>query len=230
MDRAVDRAGARKLLSCLTDERLRIVDADESYGAALGYARDALIGRDVLEFTHPDDRDVNRERAAALIADGTPFSITKRYICADGGLVWVTNHISLFHAGPMRRLMATVELIDGPPVEDEKRVLRVAAQRILAKRRLRTRFFEDEMFGEPAFDLLLDLFAQELAGRDTYTTSAAVASGAPLTTALRQIAMLVERGLIARDPDPTDRRRVRLRMTDPGAVQMRDYLLAAENL
>ena len=91
-------------------------------------------------------------------------------------------------------------------------------------------FFEDELFGEPAFDLMLDLYAQELAGRDTYTTSAAVASGAPLTTALRQIAMLVERGLIARDPDPNDRRRVRLRMTTLGAARMRDYLLAAERL
>lgn len=230
MDRAVDRAGARKLLCCLTDEHLRIVDADEDYGVALGYARDALVGRDVLELTHPDDREVNRERADALIAGGAPFSITKRYLGADGRALWVTNHISLFHAGNARRMMATVELIDGPPPEDETRLLRKAAERILAKRRLRAHYLEDEMFGEPAFDLLLDLYAQDLAGRDSYTTSAAVASGAPLTTALRQIAMLVERGLIARDPDPADRRRVRLRMTTPGAARMRDYLLAAERL
>ena len=230
MDRAVDRAGARKLLSCLTDEHLRIVDADEAYGTALGYARNALVGRDVLELTHPDDREVNRERADALIAGGAPFSITKRYIGADGRFLWVTNHISLFHTGTTRRMMATVELIDGPPAEDEKRMLRRAAERILAKRRLRTHYFEDEMFGEPAFDLLLDLFAQDLAGRDTYTTSAAVASGAPLTTALRQIAMLVDRDWIVRDPDPNDRRRIRLRMTAAGSLRMRDYLLAAENL
>lgn len=230
MDRAVDRAGARKLLSCLTDEHLRIVDADEDYGTALGYARDALIGRDVLELTHPDDRVINRERADALMAGGAPFSITKRYIGADGRSLWVTNHISLFHAGRTRRMMATVELIDGPPAEDETRLLRKAAERILAKRRLRTQYFETEMCGEPAFDLLLDLFAQELAGRDTYTTSAAIASGAPLTTALRQIGMLVDRDWIVRDPDPSDRRRIRLRMTASGSLRMRNYLLAAENL
>ena len=109
MDRAVDRAGARKLLSCLTDEQMRIVDADEDYGVALGYERHALIGRDVLELTHPDDREINRERADALIAGGAPFSITKRYVGADGRSFWVTNHISLFHAGNTRRMMATVQ-------------------------------------------------------------------------------------------------------------------------
>jgi len=230
MDGAVDRSIARSLLSCLTDEHLRIVDADDDYVAALGYTRDALIGRDVLSLTHPDDRDFNRQCAEALKSGGAPYSITKRYVRIDGQPLWVTNHISLFHAGGTRRMMATVELRDGPPPEDERRLLRKAAQRILAKRRLRHDHFEHDLFGEPAFDLLLDLFAQDLAGRDSYTTSAAVASGAPLTTALRQIAMLVERGLIARVADPVDRRRVRLCMTDDGAMRMRAYLLAAEQM
>lgn len=226
----MDRAGARSLLSCLTDEQMRIVDADDDYVAALGFSRDQTIGRDVLELTHPDDREVNRQRATALQNGGEPFSITKRYIGADGRAFWVTNHISLFHTGTNRRLMATVELLDGPPVEDERRVMRQAAERILAKRRLRHQYFEGEMFGEPAFDLMLDLFVQELAGRDTYTTSAAVASGAPLTTALRQISMLVDRDLLQREPDPVDRRRVLLRLTDTGTQRMRAYLNAAEKL
>ncbi|WP_294196198.1 PAS domain-containing protein [uncultured Sphingomonas sp.] len=229
MDRAVGRTGARTLLSCLIDERWRIIDADEGYVAVLRYPRDALIGRDVLSLTHPEDREIERQHAMALMRDGTPYSITKRYLRNDGDTLWGTSHVSLFHAGATRRMMATVEILDGPPANDEPRLLRVAAERILSKRRLRDQFFE-RFFGEAAFDLLLDLFAQDLAGRDTYTTSAAVASGAPLTTALRQITMLVERGLVAREADPVDRRRVLLRMTDEGAQRMRAYLLAAEQV
>ncbi|MDR6786763.1 PAS domain S-box-containing protein [Sphingomonas sp. BE138] len=217
-------------MSCLTDEQLRILDADDDYAAMLGYSRDALIGRSVLSLTHPDDRDIARQQAEALVSGGTPFSITKRYVAGDGHAFWATSHVSLFHAGANRRIMATVELLDSVPADDERRVLRLAAERILAKRRLRHQFFDEDLFGEPAFDLLLDLYAQALAGRATYTTSAAVASGAPLTTALRQIATLVDRGLVAREADPVDRRRVLLCLTDEGSHRMRDYLLAAEQM
>ncbi len=230
MDRTVDRGAARALLSCLADEQLRIVDTDDDYAATLGYTRDALIGRDVLALTHPDDREFNRQCAEELKRGGAPYSITKRYLRRDGQPLWVTNHVSLFHAGAKRRLMATVEVHDGPAPADERRVLRQRAERLLARRRLRQHHFEHDVVGEPAFDLLLGLYAQDLAGRESYTTGAAVASRAPLTTALRQISMLVERGLIAREADPVDRRRVRLRMSDEGAQRMRDYLLAAEQV
>lgn len=226
----MDRAGARSLLNCLTDERMRIVDADDGYAAVLGYDRKALIGRSVLDLTHPADREVNQQRADALMAGGNSFSITKRYLAAGGESVWVTNHISLIHVGNRRQTLATVELLEGPPVEDENRLLSVAAQRILAKRRLRGQYFPEDIFGEPAFDVLLDLFVGELAGRETYTTSAAVASGAPLTTALRQIAMLVERGLVSRMPDPIDRRRVLLKLTEEGLRCTWDYMRSAEKI
>lgn len=226
----MDRAASRSLMSCLTDEQMRLVDADDDYIAMLGYDRDRLIGRSILEITHQDDRTVNRQRSEALLAGGEPYSITKRYIAADGSAIWVTNHVSLFYTGTNRRQLATVELLETPRVEDQRRLLRVAAERILAKRRLRTQYFQGEMFGEPAFDLLLDLFVQQVSGRQTYTTSAAVASGAPLTTALRQIAMLVDRGLVTREADPVDRRRVLLRLTSEGLQQMWDYLAAAEKI
>jgi PAS domain S-box-containing protein len=227
INRSGERTGTRGLSSCLTDQDLQILDADDDFVAALGYSRDALIGRDILALTHPDDRGMTRTRLDALLNGSPPFSITKRYLCADGSSLWVTNHVTLFHVGATRRLMATVELLDGPPPEDEKRVLHRTAECILQKRRLRSQYFDGELFGEAGFDVMLDLFVQDLAGRSTYTTSAAIASRAPLTTALRQIAMLVDRGLVAREPDPVDRRRVLLRMTDDGAQRMREYLRAA---
>ena len=223
----MDRSGARGVLSCMTDEQLRILDADDDYAAMLGCSRDALIGRCLLSLTHPDDRDVTRQQAEALMRGGGPYSITKRYLVGDGRAFWTTSHVSLFHAGMNRRMLATVELLDESPAADERRTLRRAAEQTLAKRRLRHQFFDQDLFGEPAFDLLLDLYAHDLAGRATYTTSAAVASGAPLTTALRQIATLVDRGLVAREADPVDRRRVLLCMTAEGSRRMRDYLLAA---
>lgn len=221
------RAGVRRLLSCLADESLFIVDADDDCLAALGYGRDRLVGCSLLDLTHEDDRDVTRDRIDTLMQDGAPFCITKRYIRADGDAMWVTNRVSLFHAGTRRHLLKTIEVLDEAPLDDQRRALQLTAQRILARRRLRVDYFGGEMFGEPGFDLLLDLFVQEASGRQTYTSSAAVASGAPLTTALRQIGLLVDKGLVCRAPDPADRRRVLLKLTAEGAETMQTFLSAA---
>jgi PAS domain S-box-containing protein len=226
----MERASSRQVMFCFADEQYRLRDADPEFVDMIGLPREQLMGRNALDFTHVEDRPVYRSSLEGLLSHETPFSITKRYVAASGAPVWVTNHVSSFHMGRQRMLMATVELLSRPAEEDRRRVLRVAAERILAKRRLRTQFFEEALFGEPAFDILLDLFVQEQAGRETCTTSAAVAAGAALTTALRQIAWLVDRGFVLRTPDPHDRRRTLLHLTALGQQTMWDYLGAAERI
>lgn len=217
-------------MSWLADDRWRLVDADDAMVEALGYPRDHLLGRDLVELMHEDDRSFARERLAELMQDGASVGMRQRFHTADGRLLWMTSHVSLFGAAQRRQLMATVEPMGEAAAEDLRAVLRRSAERILARRRLRDGFFGSDMFGEPAFDLLLDLFVQEIDGSNAYTTNVAVASGAPMTTALRQIAMLVDRGYVRRAPDPVDRRRVMLQMTEQGFQTMWDYLYAAENV
>lgn len=214
-------------MSWLADDRWRLMDADEALVDALGYSRDALMQHDLIQLTHEDDKQFVQEQLEKLMRDGASVGMRQRFRTADGRLLWMTSHISLFGAGQRRQLMATVEPMGEAEPENPRLTLRRVAVQILSRRRLREEFFGSDMFGEPAFELLLDLFIQEIDGQNVYTTSLAVASGAPLTTALRQIAMLVDRGFVQRVPDPVDRRRVMVQLTERGSAAMWRYLTAA---
>jgi diguanylate cyclase (GGDEF)-like protein/PAS domain S-box-containing protein len=62
----------------------------------LGYERDALIGRPISAFSHPDDAQSTREQrwrmAAGELAHAT---VEKRYLRRDGAPVWVRLTVSL---------------------------------------------------------------------------------------------------------------------------------------
>ncbi len=59
--------------------------------------------------------------------------------------------------------------------------------RIIRQRQLRARFFDGELFADPAWDMLLDLTAARVEARRVSVTSLCIASGVPPTTALRWI-------------------------------------------
>src|SRR3546814_5777917 len=60
-------------------------------------------------------------------------------------------------------------------------------RRIIHQRQLRARFFDPALFGDPAWDMLLDLTAARAEHNRVSVTSLCIASGVPLTTALRWI-------------------------------------------
>ena len=99
------------------------------------------------------------------------------------------------------------------PVERSTAAL---ARRIYRFRRKRAAVLGglSHLFGEPAWDMLLDLYIARVAGQNVSVTSLCIAADAPLTTGLRWIALLESEGLIARYPDPADKRRTYLRLTD----------------
>ena len=69
------------------------------------------------------------------------------------------------------------------------------------------------IFGEPAWDLLLDLYIREKSGARSSVTSACIGSRAPHTTALRHISALCKSGWVKRIPDEADKRRFWLVLT-----------------
>lgn len=96
---------------------------------------------------------------------------------------------------------------------------------IYAGRRLRTAMFgaDADLFGEPAWDMLLDAAIMEGKGKRVSVTSACLAAGVPGTTALRYLAALEERNLLAREADPLDSRRKHVRLTAKGKRLLRKY-------
>jgi len=79
------------------------------------------------------------------------------------------------------------------------------------------------IFGEPCWDILLDLAINKVSSKIVSITSACIASKVPITTALRWIAILEEHGLIARTPDPHDKRRTYIELSEQGYALMRKY-------
>ncbi|HEV2595391.1 MAG TPA: PAS domain-containing protein [Sphingomicrobium sp.] len=109
---------------------------------------------------------------------------------------------------------------DGTPPEE----LLERAQYILQVRRSRERLLGRAMNGEPAFDLLLYLYVHS--GQwETSLASLAKPAGIPYSSAMRWIAYLVGKGLVARSASESDRRASSVHLTSAGRAVM-DALLA----
>lgn len=81
------------------------------------------------------------------------------------------------------------------------------ARQTYEDRRRRSKIFQaDDLFGEPAWDILLDLFIAAKERRSVSVTSACIGSAVPSTTALRWITILEKHGLLVREADPGDAR------------------------
>ncbi len=105
----------------------------------------------------------------------------------------------------------------------DKRMLLDRAALDYGNRRARRRFFPAELFGEPAWDLLLDLFQARLEGKSISVTSACIGADVPLSTALRWIGVLETEGLVERSRNLTDHRSTWVSLTDRAVAAMTEY-------
>jgi DNA-binding MarR family transcriptional regulator len=98
-----------------------------------------------------------------------------------------------------------------------------SARAAYAARRLRDRMFGDQLFSDPAWDLLLDLYIAHWEGRQVSVKSACIAASVPQTTALRYIAHLVELAMIKRSSHPVDARIKFLQLSERAIEKMTRY-------
>ena len=94
---------------------------------------------------------------------------------------------------------------------------------ILCARARRASFFSAKLFADPAWDMLLELYAAELDQVRLSVGSLCIGSGVPDTTGLRWIGVLEQEGLIERRGDPFDRRRIYIELTASGSSAMTAY-------
>jgi CheY-like chemotaxis protein/DNA-binding MarR family transcriptional regulator len=93
-------------------------------------------------------------------------------------------------------------------------------------RRVRSKYFPSELFSDPCWEMLLDLYDARLAGAEVTVTSLGVASGVPATTALRRMETLQGHGLIERISDADDKRRIIIRLTEHGLEAVEQFFEA----
>jgi DNA-binding MarR family transcriptional regulator len=95
---------------------------------------------------------------------------------------------------------------------------------LLAARRARTEALGAGLFADPAWDMLLALFAAAERGEALPVTRLCAAAGVPQTTALRWLEQLEQSRLIARTADSTDARRTLISLAPDAREKMRALL------
>ena len=110
------------------------------------------------------------------------------------------------------------------PVEGEVPDVAVEAVRsVIRARRLRSRYFAEDLFADPAWDMLLDLLQAEIAQLRVPVSSLCIAAAVPATTALRWLKSMTDKGIFVRRADPHDGRRVFVELSRDASIAMRRY-------
>ncbi len=95
---------------------------------------------------------------------------------------------------------------------------------LLQTRDIRTRYFTDKLFADPAWYMLLDLMESQLLGRQVSVSSLYLVSGVAASTASRRLDEMEEASLIERWDDPNDGRRQYARLTERSVELLNAYL------
>lgn len=184
-------------------------DATE-YAVALTLAAQVL-GRSALTDTFYEGEAARLQRLneeVARIAEVLARLTQRAGVEHHSGVPQVADRRNAFGAQPM----------DGITIDPGE------IRRAIRGRRLRDQFFGTGLFEEPGWDCLLDLFAAELEGTRVSVSSLCIAAAVAPTTALRWISKLTEAGLLQRQPDPFDRRRAYMELSERASRAMRDYV------
>lgn len=109
--------------------------------------------------------------------------------------------------------------------EAEPEVNAPMIRQMIKLRRLRDNYFDAGLFADPAWDILLDLMAARIEGVQVSVSSLCIAAAVPATTALRWIGTMTESGLLVRQHDPDDARRVFIALSMETAANLYQYLV-----
>lgn len=94
---------------------------------------------------------------------------------------------------------------------------------VLKARALRCEFFPSDLFADPAWDILLDLYEASLMQIRLSVSKIGQGTNLPATTVLRWIKALEAKGFVERYEDPYDRRRVYIDLSIRGHESMRGF-------
>jgi hypothetical protein len=160
------------------------------------------------------------EQVDQLVARFDRLSASVPFADASGGIAATESPASHATRDKSARLTRAIR----PPLPDPRLV-----RQIMRNRQLRARFFDGELFADPAWDILLDLVVARAEHKRVSVTSLCIASAVPPTTALRWIAQMVEEDLIARVNDEVDRRRAFIVLTDKAVDAIARYFAAIDS-
>ncbi|GLZ33744.1 hypothetical protein Lesp02_59320 [Lentzea sp. NBRC 105346] len=146
----------------LVDMDFKLTQVNRALCEMLGRTESELLGTGFTEFTHPDDREQSLAAAEAMRDNHHgPFRMEKRYLHADGRVLWVVMTSSVVHAESGEPLYFVTQ------VED-------ITERREAEAQLMRQAMHDPLTGLPNRTLLLDRLRQVLARSERHPMLTAV--------------------------------------------------------
>lgn len=161
----------------------------------------------------------NRAKAIRLIGIANELLAMAREL--EIGTSVATDHLDIGYRVEAR------EAAKASASQDHPVWVELARQTYEDRRRRAKIFQSDDLFGEPAWDILLDLFIAAKERRRVSVTSACIGSAVPSTTALRWITILEKQSLLVREADTGDARRVYVKLSARGYAAMLEYFASA---
>jgi DNA-binding MarR family transcriptional regulator len=190
---------------------------DERYGAVVSIARPLIdpVFAALRESPVQVLIEANSaERAAALALATSKVPLSTNDVAADRNaeqLRQLSDEVGRI-ASTLARLSAgpggTTAIARTEPAAGAPAVSAETVRSIIRARRLRARYFQEELFADPAWDMLLDLLQAEISHLRVPVSSLCIAAAVPATTALRWLKTMVQQGIFIRRADPHDGRRV----------------------
>ena len=171
------------------------------------------------------------ERAAALAVAASGLLRADRLsdVASDRSgerLRQISDEVSRIASTLARLSTGPADLQRAAPAPQVGEVPQVAAdvvRSVIRARRLRERYFQADLFADPAWDMLLDLLQAEIAQLRVPVSSLCIAAAVPATTALRWLKTMTDQGIFRRRADPHDGRRVFVELSPEASTAMRRY-------
>ncbi|MGN6058879.1 MAG: hypothetical protein ACTHOI_09905 [Sphingomicrobium sp.] len=187
----------------------------------------ASLGDEVQLIIAADEADRVAALASALARRGAAQSLSD--VATDRNadqLRQLSDEVSRI-ASTLARLStgpcAAAPLVPKSCASDAPVVSAEMIRSVIRARRLRSRYFHEELFADPAWDMLLDLLQAEISHLRVPVSSLCIAAAVPATTALRWLKTMVNQGLFVRRADPLDGRRVFVELAPAASHALRNY-------
>jgi hypothetical protein len=174
-----------------------------------------------------DDAERAAALAVAMLKHGLPLHVSD--VASDNNaerlrqlseeVSRIASTLARLSTGPGAPVRAVEQATAGdtPPLSAE------TVRSVIRARRARARYFRDDLFADPAWDMLLDLLQAEIAQLRVPVSSLCIAAAVPATTALRWLKTMVSQGIFIRRADPHDGRRVFVELAPEASQAMRRF-------
>ncbi|KAA9352673.1 response regulator [Ochrobactrum quorumnocens] len=180
-------------------------------------------------------KPIRRPQLLAAVANAATKASEHRKM-ADGWSQGKERLERLTHeARQLGQMLTTMQVTDFSartvsPVSDETEAhIDLTKERmleLLRTRDIKTRYFKEKLFVDPAWHMLSDLMENYLLDHQVSVTALYIASGIAAATAARRLEELEQGGFIGRTLDPSDGRRQLAHLTQKSIDLMMTYLTA----